>query len=223
MTAVSIPFKREGVSKVETHREKLTEHAKFQFPSNGKAHSDSQTRLTATVGTSFNSLQTGRHIQTYQRCLQGFQEVKEFQFPSNGKAHSDDEPIYFRITDENGFNSLQTGRHIQTQPITNAEIEAVSFQFPSNGKAHSDITIAVLAQCLVAVSIPFKREGTFRLFAAALTIPYKTLFQFPSNGKAHSDDNEKSASRVRDVLFQFPSNGKAHSDTNKRTIRYGVL
>ena len=36
----------------------------FQFPSNGKAHSDTKISHDKAVGVSFNSLQTGRHIQT---------------------------------------------------------------------------------------------------------------------------------------------------------------
>ena len=63
------------------------------------------------------------------------------------------------------FNSLQTGRHIQTQKRSRAATGFGSgFQFPSNGKAHSDNDmVAAPAEEEVLVSIPFKREGTFRL------------------------------------------------------------
>ena len=66
----------------------IPEGKKFQFPSNGKAHSD-----------------TIKQDNNLHRCV--------FQFPSNGKAHSDglqtSEP-----REVLRFNSLQTGRHIQT-------------------------------------------------------------------------------------------------------------
>ena len=38
------------------------------------------------------------------------------------------------------------------------------------------------------VSIPFKREGSFRLKYAGKGIDLDE-FQFPSNGKAHSDEH----------------------------------
>ena len=68
-------------------------YLKFQFPSNGKAHSDGgcwRPSVTGPAANSFNSLQTGRHIQTRV---------------SSDSLHS---TVYDR------FNSLQTGRHIQT-------------------------------------------------------------------------------------------------------------
>ena len=86
------------------------------------------------------------------------------------------------------------------------------------------------------VSIPFKREGTFRLVTDPEFAPTEgDMFPFPSNGKAHSDDgwhNSSSGSRKVSIPFKregsfrpvttltssvqlkfpFPSNGKAHSD-----------
>ena len=91
-------------------------------------------------GGCFNSLQTGRHIQTYRPLIR------------------------FGIA-QDCFNSLQTGRHIQTYRLRHGNERWVHwFQFPSNGKAHSDM---------------FKNN-------IALTLAI-VLFQFPSNGKAHSD------------------------------------
>ena len=67
---VSIPFKREGtfrrliLSGPPFRDEALSG---FQFPSNGKAHSDVVVKIPVVklvVTSSFNSLQTGRHIQT---------------------------------------------------------------------------------------------------------------------------------------------------------------
>ena len=87
------------------------------------------------------------------------------------------------------------------------------------------------------VSIPFKREGTFRLKIISVGRSRRALrfnslqagrhiqtqrvpcteagergmFQFPSSGKAHSDKGESNANFSFE-LFQFPSSGKAHSD-----------
>ena len=109
----------------------------------------------------FNSLQTGRHIQT-NKLIYPTRMASQFQFPSNGKAHSD------------SSNTIVENTYLK-------------FQFPSNGKAHSDSTVLIGDTATVSfgfnslqtgrhiqtlgspacrdgaiVSIPFKREGTFR-------------------------------------------------------------
>ncbi len=64
---------------------------------------------------SFNSLQTGKPIQT-KVSIDKLDGETGFQFPSNGKAH----PNCFFDDDRfsgNGFNSLQTGKPIQTLPF----------------------------------------------------------------------------------------------------------
>ena len=61
------------------------------------------------------------------------------------------------------------------------------------------------------VSIPFKREGTWKVvFLAVVAVLAIVVFQFPSNGKAHG--KQEIARIVRNPVpsFQFPSNGKAH-------------
>ena len=113
-----------------------------------------------------------------------------FQFPSNGKAHSDCSMSQRRQQSRFCFNSLQTGRHIQTgieagimnaekivvsipfkregtfrpKKVTAAPTAAAEFQFPSNGKAHLDTRPTTNSKPPIStkVSIPFKREGTFR-------------------------------------------------------------
>ena len=63
---VSIPFKREGGYKEELERIYGTDVEMFQFPSNGKADTKVFLFLPSMAGvvTSFNSLQTGRRIQS---------------------------------------------------------------------------------------------------------------------------------------------------------------
>ena len=133
---VSIPFKREGTFRrckciIKTLR------MEFQFPSNGKAHSDGETVIFNDQSKCFNSLQTGRHIQTITMFKYTHARYP-FQFPSNGKAHSDAYDPSNAGHVVRCFNSLQTGRHIQTFKVGHTIEYIVGFQFPSNGKAHSD-------------------------------------------------------------------------------------
>ena len=91
---------------------------------------------------SFNSLQTGRHVET---------TLWNSSFLSFNLSR---------------FNSLQTGRHVETGERT------------------------VNRKCVVhlQVSIPFKREGTWKQKMKNLTfVLIIGLFQFPSNGKARGN------------------------------------
>ena len=64
-TLVSIPFKREGTCELAKKDKGLNGVEKFQFPSNGKARVNHQTKETkGTTKYRFNSLQTGRHVWT---------------------------------------------------------------------------------------------------------------------------------------------------------------
>ena len=109
----------------------------------------------------FNSLQTGRRIQSWFAHPAGFLYAR-FQFPSNGKAdtkagsHAPDQIgtlVSIPFKREGGskgcqylnawkditkcFNSLQTGRRIQSISIDFLIKKCEKlFQFPSNGKAY---------------------------------------------------------------------------------------
>ena len=161
---VSIPFKREG-----SFRPKPAEE------------------VDAPEKRGFNSLQTGRHIQTHHygavcklkpsqvsipfKREGSFRLVANantigvnymFQFPSNGKAHSDEQYLKTPVGRFVRFNSLQTGRLIQTFAFVFHLLYFSWFQFPSNGKAHSDRSGRAYYRPHDRVSIPFKREGSFR-------------------------------------------------------------
>ena len=125
-------------------RRRILPH-RFQFPSNGKALSDSNFRRPSSARDErFNSLQTGKPFRTFFfRLPSGWgwplivsipfkrespfglqnnpadrERQPKFQFPSNGKALSD------RSNDNskglcpggNSFNSLQTGKPFRTAP-----------------------------------------------------------------------------------------------------------
>ena len=161
------------------------------------------------IRSSFNSLQTGRHIQRYFRFAFVFPKTV-FQFPSNGKAYPKQIRRNFPVavsgvsipfkregiskvrilltgmSEKKCFNSLQTGRHIQRCVATTRGMRWI-------------------------VSIPFKREGIYKVIFKISTQSQVHVFQFPSNGKAYPKcDNHGDHRVVALKKFQFPSNGKAY-------------
>ena len=132
---VSIPFKRESVSKVRVSViVKETKEVSIPFKRESVSK-DCRLMLLATVVPSFNSLQTGKRIQSTQEMRMRF-----------GRK---------------SFNSLQTGKRIQSLMIGFLSLFAVTFQFPSNGKAYPKGQV-LNQSCHIELE-----------------------FQFPSNGKAY--------------------------------------
>ena len=111
-----------------------------------------------------------------------------FQFPSNGNAHSD-------VAERKERSTKATRR----------------FPFPSNGKAHSDFDCGSMPTHFSCVSIPFKREGTFRLTFSDHSCGMVLSFHSLQTGRHIQTVGFRICPRNR-VLFPFPSNGKAHSD-----------
>ena len=95
----------------------------------------------------------------------------------------------------NRFNSLQTGKRIQS-----------CWQ-------------RFCQDCLMTVSIPFKRESVSKV-ASDLSVISALMFQFPSNGKAYPKKGAITTLAVALVLFQFPSNGKAYP---KRSSSFSLI
>ena len=131
------------------------------------------TNSARTIFTSFNSLQTGKHIQS------GLWSQKICLLPS--------------------FNSLQTGKHIQSRtPVFGDTPVDFKFQFPSNGKAYTKDLIGAIECGEIKVSIPFKRESIYKALSRLQPRGWGKRFQFPSNGKAYTklylvaDDNDGS-------------------------------
>ena len=115
--------------------------------------------------TCFNSLQTGKGVQTQESSSTVDRHLK-FQFPSNGKGCSDrdGEPVTLIVTEER-FNSLQTGKGVQTAPGTFLSQNETSWSFNSlqTGKG-VQTALEIYGEALKqGVSIPFKRERVFRL------------------------------------------------------------
>ena len=112
----------------------------FQFPSNGKADPKQYDLIIDEDGKSFNSLQTGKRIQS----------------ESTASSWADA---------ATAFNSLQTGKRIQRRKRKLwSPSKEVMFQFPSNGKA--DPKCISIDSWLPDgnVSIPFKRESGSKAF-----------------------------------------------------------
>ena len=131
----------------------------FQFPSNGKAYPKSKARSTKDLSRpSFNSLQTGRHIQSYISWypMRGYIKVS---IPFKREGISKVQYVRPNVVQLVSFNSLQTGRHIQSLLQSFADGSPLLFQFPSNGKAYPKFNLMGSGIILPEVSIPFKREG----------------------------------------------------------------
>ena len=166
---VSIPFKREG-----TFRPTLNQL---------------NTYLSGILG--FNSLQTGRHIQTHLSppCAigtryKGFHSLQTGRHIQTFLRSPQDRKKYL------GFHSLQTGRHIQTGLTdTNVNRDGVKF-----------------------VSIPFKREGTFRLQEYGSDQVNTTLSFHSLQTGRHIQTHITPTVDLQGTKFPFPSNGKAQAD-----------
>ncbi len=115
-------------------------------------------------GKGFNSLQTGKHIQSdlanqineaMAKCFNSLQTGKHIQRRTHRKYLPMGPP---------SFNSLQTGKHIQRfSRGGNVSSTSVAFQFPSNGKAYTKIQVGVPKEIVEQfVSIPFKRESIYK-------------------------------------------------------------
>ena len=114
----------------------------FQFPSNGKAEPKLIAQQKLRKRSSFNSLQTGKRIQSLADYATQKLIDDEFQFPSNGKADTKVRP---------------------DGPYTRKLAVAFEFQFPSNGKADTKKPQASKEPMSDEVSIPFKRESVSKV------------------------------------------------------------
>ena len=184
---VSIPFKRESLSKAGSYKRRNHEKIKikFQFPSNGKAYPKEQKKEALEWIRVRVSIPFKRESLSKAATFTLLQITTEFQFPSNGKAYPKGDG-FDRSSNYFSFNSLQTGKPIQRgNDDGNDSGKEVSFNSLQTGKPIQSITFAVVA-ITDEVSIPFKRESLSKDKGVdwdALTDLRQ--FQFPSNGKAY--------------------------------------
>ncbi len=109
---VSIPFKRESVFR-DMIRQSLANRCLFQFPSNGKVYSEPvEVEVDFLLNTSFNSLQTGKCIQSSFISITTSKLTVSIPFKRESVFRDMDKKSV-RFFDHKSFNSLQTGKCIQ--------------------------------------------------------------------------------------------------------------
>ena len=166
--------------------------AVFQFPSNGKVYSESPIRYAniQREHNSFNSLQTGKCIQSNWKAREPFIEYLQFQFPSNGKVYSEGfimttrtmkRRVSIPFKRESVFRADNGDHHIG---------DDFEFQFPSNGKVYSE-------------TYPPNTRKTFSHHS----------FNSLQTGKCIQRGNFDNDYADDWIRFQFPSNGKVYSES----------
>ena len=166
----------------------------FQFPSNGKAYPKFFTVLIVASGfICFNSLQTGKHIQSIQPSVYFLQREDKFQFPSNGKAYPKSDPI-----DWVGHDRVS---------------------IPFKRESISKVNLLIEQRPSLEVSIPFKRESISKEFAEAVaSLGDLSGFNSLQTGKRIQSRMRRTGT-MKSRKFQFPSNGKADPKANRRCCR----
>ena len=159
----------------------------FQFPSNGKLHSNEENGTITAWERWFQFPSNGKLHSNKGRHPREMKSGWMFQFPSNGKLHSNQQEAHRKggvlcvsipfkretafklsITCSNqaligcSFNSLQTGNCIQTKKMEPSPRGSAGFNSLQTGN------------CIQT------REN-------ADISPERLKFQFPSNGKLHSN------------------------------------
>ena len=114
-------------------------------------------RLPLSFLLSFNSLQTGNHIQRIDEARKIPLSIM-FQFPSNGKPYTKKAWKSLIKGLYNCFNSLQTGKHIQSRRITAAPHSYQWVSIPFKRETISKENNYDFGLGVTLVSIPFKRE-----------------------------------------------------------------
>ena len=110
---------------------------------------------------SFNSLQTGKRIQSLgkDKALKNVNEIGFNSLQTGKRIQSLLASILLLKMEMLSFNSLQTGKRIQSW-CERRVCQQPTFQFPSNGKAYPKQGPGFDSQQLHSfVSIPFKRES----------------------------------------------------------------
>ena len=113
-TLVSIPFKRESVSKAIPSFPRKSRWGKFQFPSNGKVYPKLRKLL-----------------------ISGLLRITSFQFPSNGKVYPKPSKKKTASLCKGKFQFPSNGKvYPKRIPPHQAVPIPLVFQFPSNGKVY---------------------------------------------------------------------------------------
>ena len=225
---VSIPSERESISKEKPQKSQKQRHKKVSIPSERESiskeygdgscsrrycrcfnslrtgkHIQSKTDdvdVIRAVG-SFNSLRTGKHIQRFRRAWWK-RKYKLFQFPPNGKAYP------------------KSGKNISV--VTQDD----EFQFPPNGKAYPKTVILKLLETKhLKPRFNSLRTGKhIQRKEILMKLGERTTrkFQFPPNGKAYPKEYTVMHEERKIAMFQFPPNGKAYPKGRRHNGRRGL-
>ena len=134
----------------------------FQFPSNGKAYPkgrECRHRRFHPRRISFNSLQTGKRIQSTRRhsyCVLRNKVSIPFKRESVSKGETSSQP---NVRRKQLFQFPSNGKAYPKQYRKSGRIKGEKFQFPSNGKAYPKSQHHSQSCSVCNVSIPFKRES----------------------------------------------------------------
>ena len=179
----------------------------FQFPSNGKAYPKEVVASCHFQGLGFNSLQTGKPIQSHSHFIGNDDpETALFQFPSNGKAYPKTNMDRTGTARFLCFNSLQTGKPIQSSlKYTWQGNCKTRFQFPSNGKAYPKLNATRICGKGRKVSIPFKRESLSKVMVPLFGCGIKEVETVSIPFKRESLSKEGTASGTKTMTGSFNS------------------
>ena len=226
----------------------------FQFRSNGKVYPKTQTTadMIMILLMSFNSLQTGRCIQSCGRTATtrrlGFVSIP---FKREGVS-KERYPQRWKCPSHPRFNSLQTGRCIQslsTNTVSRLRIVSIPFKREGVSKGRPENSTSRTTHI---VSIPFKREGVskeshwvsgsqtpqgFNSLQTGRCIQSQSAPAAMYGGKISSSSfnslqtgrciQSSVGSGSRDhaeEMFQFPSNGKVYPKVRyQRNMKTGLI
>ena len=159
---VSIPFKRESISKEIKGIFTKTVPILVSIPFKRESISKAIVTIEVTEsGYSFNSLQTGKHIQSNQQCFWGDYTIGGVSIPFKRESISKVKIVssISLIAGFHCFNSLQTGKHIQRRhPTRCIDKGERGFNSLQTGK-HIQRLPSGQGLFRYRVSIPFKRES----------------------------------------------------------------
>ena len=187
---VSIPFKRESVSKVGSVLSveySISVSIPFKRESVSKANRSVTTPQPIGTSVSIPFKRESVSKEALREELSWW--VIKFQFPSNGKAY----PKALIAGEVFGW------RLRVSIPFKRESVSKGTF-------------LATIVAGIKGVSIPFKRESVSKGQSIRRTPRFSSLFQFPSNGKAYPKTQipAEEVTGVQINAFQFPSNGKAY-------------
>ena len=239
--AVSIPFKRESISKVSSHLHSRWQFL-FQFPSNGKVYPKGEVIMlnplkSIAVSIPFKresiskveSITAGNDddefivsipfkresISKAKVAISNRPSALMFQFPSNGKVYPKEEQLFLSAV-ISLFQFPSNGKVYPKGTYPNSIFVADhSFQFPSNGKVYPKCHAQILMRLLsMTVSIPFKRESISKVTAGTTNGVNYLSFNSLQTGKYIQSMVSKFFALM--IAFQFPSNGKVYPKVSLR-------